>query len=133
MTENETLMLETFIAQIIAVLLGGVSMAAANYLFQDGHIRWRLHSVWVSCSITGICFPVVAWTSTAFLGSGVLSDLSIGILGSAILSWVYRNLPRFPSARKSAHDLSPPPCQARKNPIKPQPPRLRSMLFDILR
>src|SRR6266513_528784 len=81
MTDNETLMLETFIAQITAILLGSISIAAANCLFDDGHIRWRLHSVWVSYSITGICFPVVAWASTVFLGSSVLSHGLIGVFG----------------------------------------------------
>jgi hypothetical protein len=101
MSENETLMLETFIAQITAILLGSISIAAANCLFDDGHIRWRLHSVWVSYSITGICFPVVAWTSTVFLGSTVLSQSLIGVFGSLIFVWVYRNLSRFPPVRRS--------------------------------
>ena len=106
-TENEIFLLKIFIAQVIAAVSGTLSIAAANCLFDHGRIRWNMHSIWVSSSIIAICFPMVAWTCTVFLGAGSLRDVLIGVFGSIIFAWVYRNLPRFASTRKLGHDLSP--------------------------
>jgi hypothetical protein len=107
MTTNEILMLEIFIVQVTAVILGTISMGTADWLYNTDRIRQSLHSVWVSCSITLICLPVLAWTTNVFLGSGVLSQVFVGALGGVILFSVYRNLRKLHSAWELGHDLPP--------------------------
>jgi hypothetical protein len=108
MTANEMFIMEIFIAQATIVVLGAVSIGAADRLYFGDRIRHSLHSVWVSCSITLIYLPVVAWTSTVFLGFGALSQMFDGILGATIFLWVYRNLRKLTSVQELGHGLFPP-------------------------
>jgi hypothetical protein len=107
-TDSEILLLQVFIAQVIAAVLGTVSIAAADWSYHTGHIRQALHSAWVSCSVTAICLPILAWTSNVFLGSGIFSQGLVGILTALIFLWVQQNLPKIPSLRKSGHGLPTP-------------------------
>jgi hypothetical protein len=68
MTDNEVSLLQVFIAQIIAAVLGAVSNAAADWAYHTGHMRQALHSIWVSCFVTATCLPMLAWTTNVFLG-----------------------------------------------------------------
>ena len=108
MTDSEILLLKVFIAQVIAAVLGTVSIAAADWSYHTGHIRQALHSVWVSCCVTTICLPILAWTSSVFLGSGIFSQGLVGIFTGLIFLWVHRNFPKFSSLRKSGHGLPSP-------------------------
>jgi hypothetical protein len=104
MTNNEIVLLEIFIAQATAAFLGTLSIGAADWLYHRGRIHQVLHSVWVSCSITVICLPVLAWTTSVFLGSGMLSQVFVGTLGGLICFWVYRNLRKLPAVPEFAQD-----------------------------
>jgi hypothetical protein len=108
MTDNEIVLLEIFITQFTAAALGTVSIAAADGLYHGDHIRQNLHSIWVSCSITVICLPVLAWTTNVFLGSGMLSQVFVGILGALIFFWVYHNLCKPPAVPQFGQDLPQP-------------------------
>jgi hypothetical protein len=95
MTDTDVLLLEILAAQIMAVVLGTVSIAAADWSYRTGHIRQALHPVWVACSVAAICLPMLAWISSVFLGSGVFSQGLVGMLMGVIFLWVHRNLPKF--------------------------------------
>ena len=68
MTNNEIVLLEIFIAQVTVAITGTLSIDIADWVYHRGRIHQVLHSVWVSCSITVICLPLLAWT-TNFLAS----------------------------------------------------------------
>jgi len=53
-----------------------------------------------------ICLPVVSWTSTVFLGSGLLGQLVAGTLVASIFLWVFRNLPKSHQIRKFGPGLT---------------------------
>jgi hypothetical protein len=108
MTDNEISLLQVFIAQVIVAVLGAVSIAAADWSYHIGHMRQALHSVWVSCSVTATCLPILAWTSSVFLGTGIVDAGLVGILTGLMFLWVHRSLPKFPSERRSGHGLALP-------------------------
>ena len=108
MTNNEIFLLEILLVQVVTTVLGTVSIAAADWLYHGGRIHQALHSVWVSCSITVICLPVLAWTTNVFLGSGMLSQVFVGTLTGLIFSWVYRNLRKLPAVPEFGQDLHQP-------------------------
>ena len=116
MTANEIFMLRIFIVQVTAAILGTMSIGAADWLYNTDRIRQGLHSVWVSCSMTAICLPVLAWISNVFLGFGALSQMFDGILVVIIFLWVYRNLRKLPSVQESGHGLFPPRFSRRQTP-----------------
>ena len=108
MTDSVVSLVEVFIAQIIAAVLGTVSIAAADWSYHTGHMRQALHSVWVACSVTATYLPVLAWTSSVFLGSEIFGKGVVGMLTGLMFFWVHRSLPKFPSARQSGHGLALP-------------------------
>jgi len=71
MTEGEVLVVQFISAQAVAVALGAIGIAAADWSCDSGHIRRPLYSVWVSCSVTMTCLPILVWASSVFLGSGI--------------------------------------------------------------
>jgi len=93
-------MMEIFLIQLLAAGLGALSTAWADWSYNRARIGGRLHAFWVSASIAAICLPVVAWTSTVFLGPGLLGQLVAVILVGAIFLWVYQNLPNSRPVRK---------------------------------
>jgi hypothetical protein len=93
-------MMEIFMIQLLAAGLGALSTAAADWCYNRAKIGRRLHAFWVSASIAAICLPVMAWTSTIFLGSGLLGQSVAGIVVGVIFLWVYQNLPSPRPARK---------------------------------
>ena len=119
-TANEIFILRALFIQVIAAVFGAANIALANYLFENGRIRPKRYSIWMACSITGICIPVMVWTSTVFLGVGALSDMAVGILACMIFSRAYRNLPSFPSSGKFAGELPPVPPWAADSPLPPK-------------
>ena len=94
MTNNEIFMLEVFLAQVIAVILGIVSIGAAEWLDHAGRISGRFYSVWVSCSITAVWLPVLGWTATVFFGFGTPSLVFVCLIAGIIFLGVYHNLPK---------------------------------------
>jgi hypothetical protein len=99
--EKEFLMLEVFFIQLVAAVLGTASIAAADLLYKAGHVRRGPHTLWVACSTTAICVPLLAWILNVFLGPGVLSHGLVGILVAVMFCWVYRNLRKLPAPQKS--------------------------------
>jgi len=93
-------MMEIFLIQLLAAGLGALSTAAADWCHNRAKIGRRLHAFWVSASIAAICLPVMAWTSTIFLGSGLVGQSVAGVLVGAIFLWVYQNLPSRRPGRK---------------------------------
>jgi len=108
MTNNEIVLLEIFIAQVTVAITGTLSIGIADWVYHRGRIHQVLHSVWVSCSITVICLPVLAWATDLFLGSGMLSQVFVGTLGGLIFLWVYRNLRKLPAMQEFGQDLPAP-------------------------
>jgi hypothetical protein len=98
-------MVQIFVIQLLAAALGALSTAWADGLYNGGRIGRRWHAFWVSASIAVICLPVVAWTSTVFLGAGLLGQAAAGIVVGTIFLWVHRNLPNSRSVRKYGPDL----------------------------
>jgi hypothetical protein len=120
MTNNEIVLLEMFITQVTVAVLGTLSIGIADWLYHGGRIHCVLHSVWVSCSITVICLPVLAWATNVFLGSGMLSEVFVGTLGGLIFLWVYGNLGKLPAVQEFGQDL-PAPSAWTKLPAAPHP------------
>ena len=87
-------MLEMLTLQVIAAILGTVSIAAADWLYQRGRIGRLFHSLWIASSSTAICLPILTWTANVFLGVGVISCVLVGALGVMMFFWLYRNLPK---------------------------------------
>ena len=118
-------MLEIFVIQVVAAILGTASIGMADWLYQSGRIRQRLHSLWVSCSIMLICLPMVGWTTNVFLGSGRFSEILVGLVEVIIFVWVYRDL-RKPmpihdfggglSPKRSSHAHVRPPSELNSQP-----------------
>ena len=100
-------MIEIFVAQVVAALLGTASIAVADWLYRGGRARQRLHSLWVSCSIVMICLPVIGWTTDVFFGSGIFSLTLVGLLAAIIFGWVYRNLLRPGPVRRLERRQTP--------------------------
>src|SRR5438477_5955604 len=93
-------MVKVFVIQLLAAALGALSTAWADSSYHGGRIGRRLHAFWVSSSIALICVPVVVWTSTIFLGNGLLGQSIAGILIGTIFLWVFHNLPNSRAVHK---------------------------------
>ena len=69
-----------------------------------------------------ICLPLLAWTSNAFLGSGMLSQVFVGALEGSIFVWGYRNLRKLPAVPEFGQDLLAPSTWTQApSARKPQP------------
>src|SRR6266480_2723170 len=79
------MMLEVLTLQVIAAILGTVSIAAADWLYHRGRI----------------CLPILTWTASIFLGVGVISCVLVGALGVMMFFWLYRNLPKVPPVQRA--------------------------------
>jgi hypothetical protein len=122
MTNNEFVLLEVLVAQVTIAALGTISMGAADWLYHGDRICRNLHSVWVACSITVICLPLLAWTTNVFLGSGMLSQVLVGTLGGLIFFWVYLNLRKLPGEQEFGQTPPAPGAWTRAPAArKPQP------------
>src|SRR5215813_10223841 len=98
-------MMEIFLIQLLAAALGAVSTASADWVYSGAWIGRRLHAFWVSTSIAVICLPVVAWTTTVFLGPGVLGQSAAGLVIGAIFLGVRRNLPDYRAVHRPGPGL----------------------------
>jgi hypothetical protein len=93
--------------EIVTLLIGMVSIGAADLVYHNGTINQRLHSLWVSASITVMCLPILDWAAIVFFGTGGLSHGLIGIFEMVIFFWLYHNLRKLPAVRKLGHGLPP--------------------------
>jgi len=101
-------MVEVFVIQLLAAALGAVSTAVADWSQNRGRISLRLHTSWVSASISAIYLPVLWWTANIFLGPGPVSELVALIIVGTIFVCVYRNLPQPRFVRNPERYPSPP-------------------------
>ena len=93
-------MLEILALQVIAAILGTLSIGGADWLYHRGRIRQPLHSLWVASSSTAICLPLLTWTIDVFLGVGVISWVLVGTFGAMMFLWMYRNLLKVRSVQR---------------------------------
>ncbi len=118
--------------EIVTLLIGMISIGAADLVYHSGTINQRFHSLWVSVSITVMCLPILDWAAIVFVGAGGLSRGVIGIFEVAIFLWLYRNLRKLPAVRKLGHGLPPSPPAAEPHPPPGRPGRPRSGPGDPL-
>jgi len=85
-------MLEILTLQVITAISGTISIGAADWLYHRGRLRQRLHSFWVASSSAVICLPLLTWTTTVFLGVGMVTWLLVGALEAMMFLWIYRNI-----------------------------------------
>jgi len=97
-------MLETLAFQVIAAILGTLSIGGADWLYHRGRIRPSLHALWVSSSSAAICLPLVTWTVIVFLGVGVISWVLVGTFGATMFLWIYRSLLKVPPRKSRGPD-----------------------------
>jgi hypothetical protein len=97
-------MLETLAFQVIAAILGTLSIGGADWLYHRGRIRQPLHAFWVSSSSAAICLPLVTWTIIVFLGVGLISWVLVGAFGAMMFLWMYRSLLKVPPRQSLAPD-----------------------------
>lgn len=93
-------MLEILTLQLISASLGTAMIGAADWLHDRGRIRQRVHALWVSASSTGICLPLLTWTTNVFLGFGVFSEMLIGAISAIMFLWIYHRLRKVPTEQK---------------------------------
>jgi hypothetical protein len=115
--EETLLVVEILTVQVIAAILGTCSIGAADWLHHRGRIRQVLYSLWVSASSTAICIPIVSWTSTIFLGFGVVSWTVVIALCALMFIWLYRNLLKLPPVQRTRP--GPIPLRSSGRPVPP--------------
>ena len=93
-------MLEILAFQVIAAIVGTLSIGGADWLYHRARIRQTLHALWVSSSSTAICLPLVTWTTIVFFGVGVISWVLVGTFGAVMFLWMYSNLLKVPTVQK---------------------------------
>ena len=93
-------MLEALAFQVVAAILGTLSIGGADWLYHRGRIGQSPHALWVSSSSAAICLPLVTWTVIVFLGVGTISWGLVGTFGAMMFLWMYRSLLKVPP-RKS--------------------------------
>jgi hypothetical protein len=97
-------MLEILAFQVIAAILGTLSIGGADWLYDRGRLRQSLHALWVSSSSAAICLPLVTWTVIVFLGVGVTSWVLVGTFGATMFLWMYRSLLKVPPRKSRGPD-----------------------------
>jgi hypothetical protein len=93
-------MVEILTIQVLTAVLGMISIATADWLYNRGRVRRRLHSLWVSISSTAICLPIFSWTFIGFLGDGFISWMLIGAVLSLMFFWQYYELLKIPPVQR---------------------------------
>jgi hypothetical protein len=110
-------MLEILTVQVIAAILGTLSVGTADWLYHRGRIRQTSHSLWISSSSTAICLPIITWTANVFLGAGIVSWVLVGTLGVMMFFWLYRNLLKVPPVQRIRP--GPIPLHSSGRPVPP--------------
>jgi hypothetical protein len=108
LSSARNLMTEILAVEMAALLLALLSIGAADALYYGGRISRRLHSLWVSFSLSAMCLPVLGWVATVFVGPGIVAQGPVGIISAALFFALYRNLRNQPAIRKLGHPMAPP-------------------------
>jgi len=103
--------------QVIAAILGMISILTADWLHHRGRIGKFLHCLWISISNTSICLPIISWISIVFLGDGLVSWVLVAAVLFLMFFWQYHNLLRIPPAQRIRRGPIPMPPSGR--PIPP--------------
>ena len=123
-------MLEILAFQVIAAIVGTLSIGGADWLYHRARIRQTLHALWVSSSSAAIPLPLVTWTTIVFFGVGVISWVLVGTFGAMMFLWVYRSLLKVPP-RKSLLPDQPRSAdrtgRSRRRPASTANPRFRGV------
>jgi hypothetical protein len=93
-------MMEILTVQVIAAILGMISIGTADGLYLRGRIGRFLHSLWVSVSNTAICLPILAWVFIVFVGNGAVSWVFVAAVLSPLFFWQYHHLLKIPPAQR---------------------------------
>ena len=109
-------MMEILTVQVIAAILGIISISTADSLYHRERVGRFLHSLWVSVSNTVICLPILSWTIIVFLGNGVVSWVLVAAVLSLMLFWQYHNLLKIPPAQRIRRGPIPMPSSGRSVP-----------------
>ena len=107
-------MTEILAVEMAALLLALLSIGAADLLYYGGRITRRLHSLWVSFSLSAMCLPVLGWVATVFVGPGIPARGLVGMISAALFFALYRNLRNQPAIRKLGHPMASPSAPAEK-------------------
>ena len=123
-------MLEILAFQVIAAIVGTLSIGGADWLYHRARIRQTLHALWVSSSSTAICLPLFTWTTIVFFGVGVISWVLVGTFGAMMFLWMYRSLLKVPPRKSLLPDQ--PRCadrtgRSRRRPASTANPRFRGV------
>jgi len=110
-------MLEILAFQVIAAIVGTLSIGGADWLYHRARIRQTLHALWVSSSSTAICLPLVTWTINVFLGVSVISWVLVGTFAAIMFLWMYRSLLTVPSVQKPRSGQAP--LRSSSRPVPP--------------
>jgi hypothetical protein len=97
-------MLEILAFQVIAAILGTLSIGGADWLYHRARIQQPLHALWVSSSSAAIPLPVLTGTINVFLGVGAFSWVLIGTFGAVMFVWMYRSLLKVPPCKSLGSD-----------------------------
>lgn len=111
------LMLEILALQVITAIVGTISIGTADWLYNRGRVRQRLHSFWVASSSTAIFLPVLSCTTIVFLGVGIVSWVLVGTLEAMMFLWIYRNVLKVHPVPKLRSGLMP--LGSPQSPIPP--------------
>lgn len=109
-------MMEILTVQVIAAILGIISISAADWLYHRVRIGRFSHSLWISFSNTLICLPILAWISIVFLGDGLVSWVLVVAVLSMMFFWQYHNLLKIPPAQRIRRGPIPMPSSGRSLP-----------------
>ena len=93
--------LEILAFQVIAAILGTLSIGGADWLYHRARIGQPRHALWVSSSSAAIPLPLLTWTINVFLGVGMISWVLASTFGAIMFLWMYRSLLKVPSVQKS--------------------------------
>jgi len=92
-------LLEILALQVIAAILGTLSIGAADWLYSRRRMRQSLHALWVATSSTAICLPLLTWIIITFLGDGMISWVLVSTLCALMFLWMHRNLLKVPAVQ----------------------------------
>ena len=110
-------MLEILALQVIAAILGTLSIGAADWLYYRGRMRQTLHALWVAAFSTAICVPLLTWIINIFLGNGMISWVLVSTFCALMFLWMHRNLLKVPAVQTAIPTEAAFPSSSR--PIPP--------------
>jgi hypothetical protein len=100
-------LIEILAFQVIAAILGTLSIGGADWLYHRARIRQPVHALWVSSSSAAIPLPLLTWTINVFLGVGLIGWVLVSTFGATMFLWMYRNMLKVPPRKSFGPDKPP--------------------------